>query len=70
MVNSRGFLGRPPTDIHVGRALTRCGTSKPFSDSDLAREYELEIDTQFIPLSIYTLELDYPDVAVQVSAVE
>ncbi|CBN79522.1 similar to Patched domain-containing protein 3 [Ectocarpus siliculosus] len=33
--------------------------------TDLAREYELEIDTQFIPLSVYTLEVDYPDVAVQ-----
>lgn len=36
------------------------------SDTNLAREYELEIDTQFVPLNIYTRVVDYPDVEVQV----
>lgn len=37
------------------------------ADSSLAREYELEFDSQYIPLNIYTREVDYPDVQVQVS---
>lgn len=36
-------------------------------DMELARAYELEIDAQFLPLGVYTQEVDYPDVAVQVS---
>lgn len=38
------------------------------ADLDMARIYDLEIDTQFLPLSIYTLAVDYPDVRVQVTA--
>ncbi|CAM9351148.1 unnamed protein product, partial [Laminaria digitata] len=34
--------------------------------TELAREYELEIDTQYVPLGIYTLDVDYPAVDVQV----
>ena len=37
------------------------------TDTNLAREYELEIDTQYLPLDIYTLEADYTDVNVQVN---
>eukprot|EP00752_Nemacystus_decipiens_P003669 g3381.t1 len=33
--------------------------------TDMARTYELEIDTQYLPLSIYTLGVDYTDVSVQ-----
>lgn len=33
--------------------------------TELAREYEVEISTQYVPLGIYTLDVDYPDVAVQ-----
>lgn len=29
--------------------------------------YELEIDGQYLPLSIYTQGVDYPDVTVQVT---
>lgn len=36
------------------------------ADTEMAREYELEIDTQYLPLSIYTLDVDYTDVSVQV----
>lgn len=36
------------------------------ADTELARVHELEIDTQFLPLSIYTLGVDYTDVSVQV----
>lgn len=32
----------------------------------MARVYELEIDTQYLPLAIYTLGVDYTDVGVQV----
>lgn len=32
----------------------------------MARLYELEIDTQYLPLSIYTLGVDYTDARVQV----
>lgn len=38
----------------------------PLTDTELAREYELELDTQYVPLGVYTLDVDYPDVAVQV----
>ena len=37
------------------------------SDTELAREYELEIDSQFVPLGVYTREVDYTDVDVQVN---
>lgn len=37
------------------------------SDTELARVYELEIETQYIPVNVYTREVDYPDVAVQVN---
>ncbi|CAN0119730.1 unnamed protein product, partial [Pylaiella littoralis] len=33
--------------------------------TDMARVYDLEIDTQYVPLSIYSLAVDYPDVGVQ-----
>ena len=36
------------------------------TDTELAREYELEQGTQYVSLGIYTLDVDYPDVAVQV----
>lgn len=36
------------------------------ADTAMARVYELEIDTQYLPLSIYTLGVDYTDVSVQV----
>ncbi|CAM9472819.1 unnamed protein product [Ascophyllum nodosum] len=31
----------------------------------LAREYDLEITSQFVPLGVYTLEVDYTNIAVQ-----
>lgn len=37
------------------------------ADTDMARVYDLEIDTQYVPLSIYSLAVDYPDVGVQVT---
>eukprot|EP00903_Cladosiphon_okamuranus_P010290 g9741.t1 len=33
--------------------------------TDMARAYELEIDTQYLPLSMYTLGVDYTDISVQ-----
>lgn len=36
------------------------------ADTAMARVYELEIDTQYLPLSIYTFDVDYTDVSVQV----
>lgn len=33
--------------------------------ADVAKTYELEVDTQFVPLNIYTRAVDYPDIAVQ-----
>ncbi|CAM9765761.1 unnamed protein product, partial [Scytosiphon promiscuus] len=33
--------------------------------TEMAREYDLEIDTQYLPLAIYTLDVDYPDAGVQ-----
>ncbi|CAN0269125.1 unnamed protein product, partial [Ascophyllum nodosum] len=33
--------------------------------TNLAREYDLDIDSQFIPVGVYSLEVDYPDVGVQ-----
>lgn len=35
-------------------------------DTELARTYELEIDAQYLPLGVYTQDVDYPDVSVQV----
>lgn len=37
------------------------------ADTAMARKYELEIDTQYLPLAIYTLDVDYPDAGVQVT---
>lgn len=37
------------------------------SDTELARDYELAIDSQFVPLGIYTREVDYTDIDVQVN---
>ena len=36
------------------------------ADTTLAREYDLEISSQFVPLGVYTQEVDYTDVDVQV----
>lgn len=36
----------------------------------MAREYELEVDTQYLPLGIFTLDVDYPDAGVQVTTSE
>lgn len=36
------------------------------ADTEVARKYEVELDSQFVPLGIYTREVDYPDVGVQV----
>lgn len=33
--------------------------------TELARVYELELDTQFIPMGVYTQDVDYPSDAVQ-----
>lgn len=38
-------------------------------DTELARVYELEVDTQYLELGIVTQEVDYPDVDVQVRCV-
>lgn len=35
-------------------------------DMEVSREYDLQIDTQFVPLGVYTREVDYLDVSVQV----
>lgn len=35
-------------------------------DTELAREYELDIDAEYIPLNIYTPKVNYRDVDVQV----
>ncbi|CAM9372874.1 unnamed protein product, partial [Hapterophycus canaliculatus] len=32
---------------------------------EMAREYDLEIDTQYLPLGVYTLDVDYPRIGVQ-----
>lgn len=44
----------------VLRAVLKC------TDTELSRVYELEHDTQFLPLGIYTPDVDYTDTAVQV----
>lgn len=36
------------------------------ADSEVAREYEMDIDSQFVPLRVYTLDVDYTAVDVQV----
>ena len=38
-------------------------------DSDVARAYELEVDSQYVQLRIYTQEVDYQDITVQVRSV-
>ena len=38
----------------------------PDADTTLAREYDLEISSQFVPLGVYTLEVDYTNIDVQV----
>ena len=37
------------------------------TDTVASKKYALEYDTQYIPLDIYTLDVDYTDVDVQVS---
>ena len=37
------------------------------TDTEIAEKYELEIDTEYVSLDIYTRAVDYPDPAVQVS---
>ena len=53
--------------IVVSHKNSHCLLRGIFTDTNLAREYELEIDTQYLPLDIYTLEADYTDVTVQVN---
>ena len=36
------------------------------SDTELSREYEVDISEWYVPLNIVTREVDYPDVTVQV----
>lgn len=36
------------------------------ADTELAREYSLHVDTEYLPLNIYTREVDYTDPEVQV----
>lgn len=43
-------------------------TSYDASDTEHAREYEVELSEWYVPLGIYTEDVDYPDVAVQVWA--
>lgn len=37
------------------------------TDTELARSYELDTNEWYVPLSVYTQEVDYTDVTVQVS---
>lgn len=37
------------------------------TDANVARLYELEVDSQYATLGIYTRAVDYPDVSIQVS---
>lgn len=39
-------------------------------DTELAREYDLAIDSQFVALGVYSLEMDYTEVDVQVNGGE
>lgn len=41
-------------------------SNAPGTDDTLASTYELNIDNEYLPLGIYTLEVDYPDPDVQV----
>lgn len=52
--------------IHLS-TMSRCVLNGVFPDTELARTYELAINSQFVPLGIYTLGVDYTDVDVQVN---
>lgn len=41
-------------------------SNAPGADDTLASIYKLNIDNEYLPLGIYTLEVDYPDPDVQV----
>lgn len=40
------------------------------ADLNVARYYEIGIDTQYVPLNVYTRDVDYADVEVQVGCRE
>ena len=52
--------------VHVCVYVCVCVIVPPNADTTLAREYDLEITSQFVPLGVYTLEVDYTNIAVQV----
>lgn len=44
-----------------------CACLTSVEDMELGREYGVAISNQYVPLHIYTGEVDYPDTKVQAS---
>lgn len=40
------------------------------ADTKLSRRYEVDIGEWFVPLNVYTMEVDYADAAVQVRSLQ
>ena len=57
---------RPLTCLFMRVSMCVCVIVPPNADTTLAREYDLEITSQFVPLGVYTLEVDYTNIDVQV----
>lgn len=57
----------PSPQARVALRLNVDASPHPPTDANVARTYELEVDSQYVTLGIYTRAVDYPDAPIQVS---